>query len=146
MSIQAAAKHNHLKWQAIAAKAQKKPETRFFIDGKFVDAKKGGRIESVNPANGRIIAEVSAGTAEDVDRAVAAALKAISVASLCALFVTVTFSAYVPAVMSSVSPGLAWSTPAWMLLQGFGASPHPPASLVASATSTRRVVPGVCPA
>ncbi len=76
MSIQAAAKHNHLKWQAIAAKALKKPETRFFIDGKFVDARKGGRFENVNPATGKVIAEVSAGTAEDVDRAVAAALKA----------------------------------------------------------------------
>ena len=76
MSIQAAAKHNHLKWQAVAAKAQRKPETRLFIDGKFVDARKGGRIESVNPANGEVIAEVSAGTAEDIDRAVAAAQKA----------------------------------------------------------------------
>src|SRR5262245_33878314 len=76
MSIQAAAKYNHLKWQAVAARAQKKPETRLFIDGKFVDAKKGGRIESVNPANGKVIAEVAAGTAEDIDRAVAAARKA----------------------------------------------------------------------
>jgi len=76
MSIQAAAKHTHLKWQAVAARAQKKPETRLFIDGKFVDAKKGGRFESVNPANGEVIAEVAAGTAEDIDRAVAAAKKA----------------------------------------------------------------------
>ena len=73
MSIQTAAKFNHLKWQAVAAKAQKKPETRLFIDGKFVDAKKGGRLESVNPATGEVIAEFAAGTAEDIDRAVAAA-------------------------------------------------------------------------
>ena len=76
MSIQTAAKFNHLKWQALAAKARKKPETRLFIDGKFVDAKKGGRLESVNPATGEVIAEFAAGTAEDIDRAVAAALKA----------------------------------------------------------------------
>ena len=76
MSIQTAAKFNHLKWQAVAAKARKKPETRLFIDGKFVDAKKGGRLESVNPATGEVIAEFAAGTAEDIDRAVAAALKA----------------------------------------------------------------------
>jgi gamma-glutamyl-gamma-aminobutyraldehyde dehydrogenase len=76
MSIQTAAKYNHLKWQAVAAKARKKPETRLFIDGKFVDAKKGGRLESVNPATGEVIAEFAAGTAEDIDRAVAAALKA----------------------------------------------------------------------
>jgi len=76
MSIQTAAKYNHLKWQAVAAKARKKPETRLFIDGKFVDAKKGGRLESVNPATGEVIAEFAAGTAEDIDRAVAAAFKA----------------------------------------------------------------------
>jgi gamma-glutamyl-gamma-aminobutyraldehyde dehydrogenase len=76
MSIQTAAKYNHLKWQAVAAKARKKPETRLFIDGRFVDAKKGGRLESVNPATGEVFAEFAAGTAEDIDRAVAAALKA----------------------------------------------------------------------
>ena len=76
MSIQAASKHTYLKWQAVAAKAQKKPETRLFIDGKYVAAKKGGRFDSVNPANGEVIAEVAAGTAEDIDRAVAAAKKA----------------------------------------------------------------------
>ena len=76
MSIQAVAKHSAARWRAVADKAQKKPETRLFIDGRFVDAKKGGRIQSINPANGEVIAEVAAGTAADVDRAVAAALKA----------------------------------------------------------------------
>ena len=76
MSIQTVAKNSHSRWQAVAAKAQKKPETRLFIDGKFVDAKKGGRFTSINPANGEPIAEVSAGTTEDIDRAVAAALRA----------------------------------------------------------------------
>ena len=76
MSIQTAAQYNHLKWQAVAAKARKKPETRLFIGGRFVDAKRGGRLESVNPATGEVIAEFAAGTAEDVDRAVGAALKA----------------------------------------------------------------------
>ncbi|MGH6886735.1 MAG: aldehyde dehydrogenase family protein, partial [Geminicoccales bacterium] len=76
MSIQAVAKHTHARWKAVADKAQKKPETRLFIDGKFVDARKGGRIESINPANGEVIAEVAVGTAEDIDRAVAAALRA----------------------------------------------------------------------
>src|SRR5687767_15874434 len=76
MSIQTVANHTHARWKSVADKAQKKPETRLFIDGKFVDAKRGGRIESVNPANGEVIAEVAAGTAEDIDRAVAAARKA----------------------------------------------------------------------
>ena len=76
MSIQTAAKHDHGRWQSVAAKAQKKLETRLFIDGKFVDARKGGRFTSVNPATGEAFAEVAAGTAEDIDRAVAAARKA----------------------------------------------------------------------
>ena len=76
MSIQAAAKHTHARWKAVADKAQKKPETRLFIGGKYVDAKQGGRIESINPANGEVVAEVAAGTAEDIDRAVTAASKA----------------------------------------------------------------------
>jgi gamma-glutamyl-gamma-aminobutyraldehyde dehydrogenase len=76
MSIQAVAKHTHARWKAVAGKAQKMPETRLFIDGKFVDAAKRGRFESVNPANGEVIAVVSAGTAEDIDRAVAAASRA----------------------------------------------------------------------
>ena len=33
MSIQAAAKYTHARWKAVAGKAQKKPETRLFIDG-----------------------------------------------------------------------------------------------------------------
>ena len=69
----------------IADKAQKKPETRLFIDGKFVDAKKGGRVRRrINPATGEVIAEVSAGTAEDIDRAVPAARKAVQVRRLVA--------------------------------------------------------------
>ena len=58
MSIQALADHDRNRWQAVAAKAQKKLETRLFIDGKFVDARKGGRFISVNPATGAPIAEV----------------------------------------------------------------------------------------
>jgi gamma-glutamyl-gamma-aminobutyraldehyde dehydrogenase len=76
MSIQAVAKHSAARWRAVADRAQKKPETRLFIDGRFVDARKGGRIDCINPANGEVIAEAAAGTAEDIDRAVAAALKA----------------------------------------------------------------------
>ena len=53
-----------------------KPETRLFIDGEFIDAKAGGRFESTNPATGEVLAEVSRGTGEDIDAAVAAARKA----------------------------------------------------------------------
>jgi gamma-glutamyl-gamma-aminobutyraldehyde dehydrogenase len=76
MSIQALAEHDRNRWQAVASRAQKRLETRLFIDGKFVDAKKGGRFATVNPATGTPIAEMSAGTAEDIDRAVDAARRA----------------------------------------------------------------------
>ena len=62
------------KWHAAAAAI--KPEVRLFIDGDYVDAIEGGRFETINPATGEVIAEVAAGTAADVDRAVAAALRA----------------------------------------------------------------------
>ena len=46
-------------------------ETRHFIDGAFTDSADGGRLEVVNPATGERLTEVSAGTAVDIDRAVA---------------------------------------------------------------------------
>jgi 1-pyrroline dehydrogenase len=49
---------------------------KMFIDGEFVDSSSGETMEVVNPATGEVIAEVPRGTAEDVDRAVAAAAKA----------------------------------------------------------------------
>ena len=53
-----------------------KPETRNFIDGKFVDAKKGRKFETINPATGEVIAGVARSDASDVDAAVKAARKA----------------------------------------------------------------------
>jgi betaine-aldehyde dehydrogenase len=47
-----------------------------FIDGEFVDPVEGEREEVVNPATGEAIAEAPLSTAEDVERAVAAARKA----------------------------------------------------------------------
>jgi acyl-CoA reductase-like NAD-dependent aldehyde dehydrogenase len=51
-------------------------EGRLFIDGDFAPAKSGAVFESINPANGAVIAEVSRGDADDIDRAVASGLKA----------------------------------------------------------------------
>ncbi len=76
MNMQALAVQSRGRWQAAAATARKKIETRLFIDGKFVDAAKGGRFTTVNPATGETLAKMSAGTAEDIDRAVAAAQRA----------------------------------------------------------------------
>jgi acyl-CoA reductase-like NAD-dependent aldehyde dehydrogenase len=54
------------------AEAQVK-RTQLFINGKFVDAVSGKTFESINPRDGKLIANVAEGDAEDVNRAVAAA-------------------------------------------------------------------------
>jgi gamma-glutamyl-gamma-aminobutyraldehyde dehydrogenase len=53
-------------------------ETRHFIDGEYVDSLAGGRLTVVNPATGTVLCEVSAGTAADIDRAVAAAKRSFA--------------------------------------------------------------------
>ncbi len=47
-------------------------ETRHFIDGAFVDSRDGDTLEVINPATGAKLTRVAAGTAADIDRAVAA--------------------------------------------------------------------------
>jgi aldehyde dehydrogenase (NAD+) len=51
-------------------------EDRLWIGGEWVDAGGGERIETENPATGAVIASVAAGSAQDIDRAVAAARSA----------------------------------------------------------------------
>jgi len=75
MNLAQIEKYDATQWQQVAQSAKQKIETRLFIDGKFVDAAGGGRFITTNPANGETLAEMSAGTAEDIDRAVASALK-----------------------------------------------------------------------
>ncbi len=58
-------------WAARAAELR--PETRAFIGGRYVDAATGETFDDVSPRDGRVIAKVAAGDAEDVDRAVRAA-------------------------------------------------------------------------
>ncbi len=48
---------------------------QMFIGGKWADSSGGDDQEIINPANGKVIAHAPKGTAEDVDRAVAAARK-----------------------------------------------------------------------
>jgi len=74
MSLSAVEGYDGKKWHAVAAAVQ--PEVRLFIDGEYVDAVEGGRFETVNPATGEVTAAVAAGTAADVDRAVASAQSA----------------------------------------------------------------------
>lgn len=49
---------------------------QLFINGKFVSSSPGRMIAVTNPATEQVISEVPAGTAADVDDAVAAAEKA----------------------------------------------------------------------
>ena len=74
MNLQQAKSLDKKAWHRLSDKL--KPETRMFIDGKFVDAKRGRKFESVNPATGEVIAEVARGGAEDVEAAVKSARKA----------------------------------------------------------------------
>jgi len=46
---------------------------RLFIDGDWIDAESGQTITVINPATGRVLAEVQAGGPQDIDRAVRAA-------------------------------------------------------------------------
>lgn len=50
--------------------------TQSYIDGRYCDAVSGQTYETVNPATGQVIAQVSACGSEDVDKAVAAARRA----------------------------------------------------------------------
>lgn len=75
MSIEALSGHSCKAWQSVAARELAAAETRFFIDGRFVDAIDGQRFDSINPATGDVIASVAAGNSKDIDAAVAAARK-----------------------------------------------------------------------
>jgi betaine-aldehyde dehydrogenase len=53
-------------------------QSQLFIDGKWVDAIEGGTLDVVNPADERVFHTCAAGTAADVDVAVAAAKAAMT--------------------------------------------------------------------
>ena len=63
-------------WQQIAATTLRDTPTQLFIGGEFVAPGKQGVFESVNPADGAVLAAVSAGDADDIDRAVKVARQA----------------------------------------------------------------------
>jgi acyl-CoA reductase-like NAD-dependent aldehyde dehydrogenase len=70
MSINAQFKSWHDKARSL------KPEGRHFIDGDFSAAISGEVFESINPANGEVLAEIARGGSEDIDRAVTSGAKA----------------------------------------------------------------------
>jgi aldehyde dehydrogenase (NAD+) len=65
--------------QAVASRPArpKVRQTRLLIDNRWVDPADGGHFETYDPATGEVIAEVAAGTAADVDKAVRAARGAL---------------------------------------------------------------------
>ncbi|XP_025990047.1 retinal dehydrogenase 1 [Solenopsis invicta] len=52
--------------------------TQLFIDNEFVDAVSGRKFSTINPANGKVIAEIAEGDKADVDKAVEAAKRAFN--------------------------------------------------------------------
>ena len=50
---------------------------RLLIGGQWVEAQSGRTIDSINPATGKVIAQISDGAEADVDRAVDAAVEPV---------------------------------------------------------------------
>lgn len=57
-------------WESLSTELDLR--TRAFIGGRFVDAASGQTFDDISPRDGRVIAKIAAGDAEDVDRAVRA--------------------------------------------------------------------------
>src|SRR5580704_15910623 len=51
-------------------------QTKMLIDGKWVNSVSGRTFETINPATGKVIANVAEGEKTDIDKAVAAARRA----------------------------------------------------------------------
>lgn len=70
-TIEELLQRSHEEWQAAADKLTF--DTRPFVDGAFTDATSGDSFSSVSPRDGKVLAEVQAASAEDVDRAIRSA-------------------------------------------------------------------------
>ena len=53
-------------------------DLNFYINGEWVKSESNETIDVINPANEEVIGQVAAGTKEDIDKAVCAALDAFS--------------------------------------------------------------------
>ncbi len=73
MSISQAAAFSAADWKRTATDTLRATDTRLFIDGEFRDSPEGGRFASTNPTTHETLAEVTAASPADVDRAVQAA-------------------------------------------------------------------------
>ncbi|MBP6597336.1 MAG: aldehyde dehydrogenase [Arenimonas sp.] len=63
-------------WQALAGKLRIRHQA--FIDGRYVDAASGKTFDCISPIDGRVLAQVAEGGAEDIHRAVSAARRAFN--------------------------------------------------------------------
>jgi gamma-glutamyl-gamma-aminobutyraldehyde dehydrogenase len=70
MSLATIEANDRERWHEVAHSVSAKLDTRLFIDGQYVDSLDGGRLTTLNPATGERIAEMSAGSERDIDRAV----------------------------------------------------------------------------
>src|SRR5258705_2840616 len=57
-------------WRAEAGRISFRDKA--FINGQFVPAAAGRTFDNISPVNGRVLAQIAAGDAEDIDRAVKA--------------------------------------------------------------------------
>ena len=73
MSLSQAAAFSTADWKRTATDTLRATDTRLFIDGEFRDSPEGGRFASTNPTTHETLAEVTAASPADVDRAVQAA-------------------------------------------------------------------------
>ena len=53
-------------------------DLNFYINGQWVKSESNELIDVINPANEEVIGQITAGTKEDIDKAVCAALDAFS--------------------------------------------------------------------
>ncbi|MBK6286363.1 MAG: aldehyde dehydrogenase [Gammaproteobacteria bacterium] len=76
MSLDSASLLDHEQWRLLAERSIANTDTRLFIGGDYCNSHSGLRFQSVNPASGEILADVHAGSQEDIERAVRAARSA----------------------------------------------------------------------
>ncbi len=73
MDARSAKEYSKDDWAKLASEAESKVEGRLFINGEYVDAEDGGKIDVINPATNEVFGTCAAGTGKDIDKAVAAA-------------------------------------------------------------------------
>ena len=66
MDARSAKEYTKDDWAKLASEAESKVEGRLFINGEYVDAEDGGKIDVINPATNEVFGTCAAGTAKDL--------------------------------------------------------------------------------